>query len=47
MEHRDPAILGKQIFYNNTPKTIIGVAPPDYVGPRVGSRTDLWIPLEH
>lgn len=45
--HRDPAILGKRIFYNDTLKTIIGVAPQGYVGPRVGSRTDLWIPVEH
>jgi predicted permease len=44
--HRDPAILGKRIFYNDAPKTIIGVAPRAYVGPRVGSRTDLWIPVE-
>lgn len=41
---RDPAILGKRIFYNDAPKTIVGVAPRNYAGPRVGSRTDLWIP---
>lgn len=45
--HRDPAILGKRIFYNDAPKIIIGVAPRTYVGPRVGSRTDLWIPAAH
>jgi putative ABC transport system permease protein len=45
--HRDPAILGQRIFYNDAPKTIIGVAPLAYVGPRVGSRTDLWIPAAH
>ncbi len=45
--HRDPAILGKRIFYNDRPKIIIGVAPREYVGPRVGSRTDLWIPVAH
>ncbi len=45
--HRDPAILGQRIFYNDAPKTIIGVAPRAYVGPRVGSRTDLWIPATH
>ena len=44
---RDPAILGRRIFYNDAPKTIIGVAPRGYVGPRVGSRTDLWIPAAH
>src|SRR5215469_4968573 len=32
--HRDPAIVGTRLFYNNAPKIIIGVAPPDYVGPR-------------
>jgi predicted permease len=42
--HRDPAIIGKRIYYNDSPKTIIGVAPRSYVGPRVGSRTDLWVP---
>ena len=45
--HRDPAILGKRIFYNDTLKTIIGVAPRGYAGPRVGSPTDLWIPVGH
>ena len=44
---RDPAILGKRILYNNAPKIVIGVAPHDYVGPRVGSRTDLWVPAVH
>jgi putative ABC transport system permease protein len=42
--HRDPSILGKRIFYNDAPKIVIGVAPRDYLGPRVGSRTGLWIP---
>ena len=45
--HRDPGILGSRIFYNDAPKTVIGVAPRAYAGPRVGSRTDLWIPVEH
>ena len=41
---RDPAILGKRIYYKDAPKVITGVAPRDYVGPRVGSRTDVWMP---
>src|SRR5579863_4002682 len=44
--HRDPAILGQRIFYNDASKIIIGVAPRSYVGARVGSRTDVWIPAE-
>ena len=44
--HRDPSILGKRIFVNDAPKTIVGVAPRGYVGPRVGSRTDVWLPYQ-
>ncbi len=42
--HRDPSILGKRIFVNGEPKIIVGVAPRNYVGPRVGNRTDVWVP---
>jgi len=41
--HRDPSVVGARIFYNNEPKIVIGVAPRAYAGPRVGSRTDLWM----
>jgi predicted permease len=44
--HRDPAIVGKRIFVNDAPKTIVGVAPRGYIGPRVGSRTDVWLPYQ-
>ena len=44
--HRDPSILGKRIFVNDQTRTIVGVAPRGYVGPRVGSRTDVWIPYQ-
>jgi len=44
--HRDPAILGKRIFVNGDPKTIVGVAPRRYTGPRVGNRTDVWNPYQ-
>ena len=43
---RDPGILGKRLVVNDKPVTVIGVAPRAYVGPRVGARTDLWIPVE-
>jgi predicted permease len=42
--HRDPAILGKRIFVGDAPKIVIGVAPRPYTGPRVGVRTDIWVP---
>jgi predicted permease len=44
--HLDPAILGKRILVNDRSATIVGVAPRDYIGPRVGARTDVWIPRE-
>src|SRR5579871_6119520 len=45
--HRDRSAIGARLSYNGQPKTIIGVAPREYAGPRVGSRTDLWIPGSH
>lgn len=42
--HRDASILGKRIYVNGAAKTIVGVAPRNYAGPRVGNRTDAWIP---
>jgi putative ABC transport system permease protein len=44
--HRDPAVIGKRIFVNDAPMTIVGVAPRAYSGPRVGVRTDVWAPHE-
>jgi len=41
---RDPAVLGKRLWIEDQPKTIVGVAPRAYAGPRVGSRTDVWMP---
>jgi putative ABC transport system permease protein len=42
----DPSALGKRIWYEDAPKTIIGVAPRTYTGPRVGSQTDIWMPRQ-
>jgi predicted permease len=41
----DPAILGKRIFVQDAPATVIGVAPREFFGLQVGSRTDIWLPL--
>jgi len=38
--HRDRR-LGKRVFVGDAPKTINGVPPRAYVGPRVGVRTDI------
>ena len=42
--HRDPAVIGKRIFVQDRPVTVIGIAPAAYTGPRVGARTDMWVP---
>src|SRR5579884_2016657 len=41
----DPAILGKRIIVDETPLTVIGVAPRGFSGLFVGLQTDIWVPL--
>ncbi len=43
--HSDPAVLGKRVFVQDVPVTIIGVAPRGFVGWQVGASRDLWLPL--
>jgi predicted permease len=41
----DPAILGRRIFVENVPVTVIGVAPREFFGVQFGIRPDIWLPL--
>jgi predicted permease len=41
----DPAILGARIVVQDLPVTVIGVAPREFLGLQVGSKTDIWLPL--
>ena len=43
--NRDPAVVGKTLKLGSTLYTIIGVAPPEFFGTKVGESPDLWIPL--
>src|SRR6266700_1356626 len=43
--NRDPAVVGKTVKLGSTIYTIIGVAPPEFFGTKVGESPDLWIPL--
>ena len=43
--NRDPDVLGKTITFRTTVYTIIGVAPPGFLGTKVGDSPDMWIPL--
>jgi hypothetical protein len=42
---RDPGILGHTLRLNDSPFTVIGVAPATFTGDVVGTPSDIWIPL--
>ena len=45
---RDPGIIGKPIYVNSVPMTVVGIAAPHFFGVESGgSATDLWIPLQN
>ncbi|HEX7184295.1 MAG TPA: ABC transporter permease [Thermoanaerobaculia bacterium] len=41
----DPKIIGRTIQLNGHAYTVIGVAPPDYLGEQIAMQMDLWIPI--
>jgi predicted permease len=41
----DPAVIGKTLTIDQTTYTIIGVAPKEFFGTKVGEAPDMWIPL--
>jgi len=42
----DPAVLGRTVYLNYRPHTIVGVANPSFVGSDSGYRPQVWIPFE-
>jgi predicted permease len=44
---RDPAVLGKTLYVNGIPITIVGIAATGFEGLESGSSTDFWIPLQN
>lgn len=42
---RAPSAVGKAIFVNGVPFTIVGVAPPEFFGVEPGRAPDIWVPL--
>jgi predicted permease len=40
--HGEPSVLGRRVYLNTTPVTIIGVMPPSF---RVGFEASYWVPL--
>lgn len=44
--HGDPAAVGRGADLNGTPFTIVGIAPPEFFGERMGEQPpDFWLPL--
>jgi len=42
---RDPLVLGKKLTIGSTVFSVVGVAPPEFFGTKVGEAPDIWIPL--
>src|ERR1700728_4521775 len=42
---RDPNVLNRTLKLGTTTYNIIGVAPPEFFGTKVGEAPDMWIPL--
>jgi len=42
---RDPSAIGRSVELNDTPVTIIGVAPAEFFGERVTIPPDYWLPI--
>jgi predicted permease len=44
---RNPDVLGKTLYVNSVPMTIVGVAAEGFEGVEAGGSTDFWIPLQN
>ena len=45
--NRDPGIIGKTLYMNGVPLTVLGVSAPGFYGVESGGNsTDMWIPLQ-
>jgi predicted permease len=42
---RDPGVLNQNLRIGSTVFSIVGVAPPEFFGTKVGESPDIWIPL--
>ena len=43
---RSPDVMGKTLYVNGVPITIVGIAAEDFEGVESGNSTDFWIPLQ-
>jgi len=42
----NPEVIGKTLYLNNNPYTMIGVAGPEFRGSSAETRPDVWLPFE-
>jgi predicted permease len=42
---RDPAVLNRKLKIGETTFNIVGIAPPEFFGTKVGNAPDIWVPL--
>jgi putative ABC transport system permease protein len=43
----DPGVVGQTVYLNFEPYTVVGVAPPDFLGSAADFRPRVWIPFSH
>jgi predicted permease len=43
----DPEMIGRAIFINGRPVTIVGIAPREFLGVQPGEAPDLFLPMSH
>jgi predicted permease len=41
----DPTVIGKKVFLNEAPYTVVGIAPSGFTGLQPGIAIDIWVPL--
>ncbi len=41
----DPSVIGTKLAVNGFPYTVVGVTPPNFIGTKVGTETDFWVPV--
>jgi predicted permease len=41
----DPGVLNRRLKLGSTTFTIVGVAPPEFFGTKVGEAPDIWVPM--
>ena len=42
----DPSVIGKTVYFEDVPLTIVGVTPPSFFGFQPGENPDVWWPLQ-